>query len=61
MEPKESQKLKEYYLKKLSQAKDNKDKVPVYSAMPEEKFLSSAHESEDDSIRNIIEENDDVY
>jgi hypothetical protein len=27
----------------------------------DERYLSSEHEDENDSIRNIIEENDDIY
>lgn len=29
--------------------------------LPSEKYLSSEHEKESDSIRNIIEENDEIY
>ena len=31
------------------------------NVLPDEKYLSSEHERESDSIRNIIEENDEIY
>lgn len=33
----------------------------IVNVLPSDKFLSSEHERESDSIRNIIEENDEIY
>mmetsp|Transcript_29940 Transcript_29940/g.45795 ORF Transcript_29940/g.45795 Transcript_29940/m.45795 type:complete len:81 (+) Transcript_29940:855-1097(+) len=31
------------------------------NVLPDDKYLSSDHERESDTIRNILEENDDIY
>jgi hypothetical protein len=73
----QSKKLKSYYQKKLKQqeekntrnqeleetlnrnGKTRDDFIP--DILASDKYLSSEHERESDSIRNIIEENDEIY
>lgn len=58
-EIKEQEIREKLILKQGEEATPLKEIIP--DVMPSEKFLSSEHERESDSIRNIIEENDEIY
>ena len=53
--------LQGYRLQKYADRKRKEAKVIKDSILREENYLSSEHEKDDDSIRNIIEENDELY
>ena len=45
----------------LTKVKENREGQNHIDVLQEENYLSSEHECEDDLIRNIVEENDDIY
>ena len=49
------------YAERKEKEKPKINKAAENYVLADENYLSSEHEKDDDSIRNIIEENDDLY
>lgn len=59
LNPMQGYKLQKYADRKSQEKQINS--MAANNVLQEENYLSSEHEKDDDSIRNIIEENDEIY